>query len=192
MTDADTCAESTSDPYVTDLVAGLSDATRVPNGNSCQSSALHDSACLSTEQDVFRVDNDFRRLQLHLHDVIHASGVYNHKHCRIPLSSALSISLWRSYLVDYSDSIVCDYLEFGWPVGYLYDVHGFPSSNFRNHSGALHFRSEMHSYLQGELNRQSVVGPFTSVPFRNSMAVSPLNTVPKKDTTDRRVILDLS
>ena len=95
-------------------------------------------------------------------------------------------------MVDYSDSIVCDYLEFGWPLGYLYDVHGFPSSNFRNHSGALNFRSEMHSYLQGELTRQSVVVPFTSVPFLNGMAVSPLNTVPKKDTTDRRVILDLS
>ena len=114
MTDADTCGESTSDSYVTDLVADVSDATRVANGDSSQSSALRDSACLSTEQDVFRVDNDFRRLQLHLHDAIHASGVY--KHCRIPLSSALNISLWRSYLVDYSDSIVCDYLEFGWPV----------------------------------------------------------------------------
>jgi len=61
-----------------------------------------------------------------------------------------------------------------------------------NHSGALHFRPEMHSYFQGELTHQSVVGPFTSVPFCNGMAMSPLNTVPKKDTTDCRVILDLS
>lgn len=38
MTDVDTCGESTSDSYVTDLVAGLSDATRVANGDSCQSS----------------------------------------------------------------------------------------------------------------------------------------------------------
>lgn len=77
-------------------------------------------------------------------------------------------------------------------MGYLYDVHCFPSSNFRSHSGALNFWPEMHSYLQGELTRQSVVGPFTSVSFHNGMALSSLNTVPKKDTTDRRVILDLS
>lgn len=103
--------------------------TLLESQTATAASLLRQSSVLSTEQDVFRVDNDFQRLQLHLHDVIHASGVYNHKHCRIPLSSALNILLWRSYLVDYSDSIVCDYLEFGWPVGYLYDVHGFPSSN---------------------------------------------------------------
>ena len=56
VTDADTCGKSKSDSYVTDLVTGVSDATRVANGDSSQSSALRDSACLSTEQDVFRVD----------------------------------------------------------------------------------------------------------------------------------------
>ena len=60
-------------------------------------------------------------------------------------------------------------------MGYLYDVHCFPSSNFRSHSGALNFWPEMHSYLQGELTRQSVVGPFTSVSFHNGMALSSLN-----------------
>lgn len=77
---------------ITDLVAGLYDATGVATGDSSESFALRDSACLSTERDVFRVDNDFLALQLHLHEVIHTSGVYNHNHCRILLSLTLNIS----------------------------------------------------------------------------------------------------
>ena len=188
VTIAATCVDNTVDRCVTAFSA-CADAAK---GDSSESIARRDSACSFTVRDVFTVDNDFIQKQINLHEVVHASGAYNYKHCRIPLSTHLNISLWRSYLVNYCDSIVCDYLEFGWPVGYLYDVHGFPLSNFRNHSGALNFPSDMHSYLQGELARKSVVGPFISVPFRNGMAVSPLYTVPKKDTSERRVILDLS
>ncbi|KAK3750304.1 hypothetical protein QZH41_001780 [Actinostola sp. cb2023] len=55
--------------------------------------------------------------------------------------------------------------EFGWPVGYLYDVYGFPISELRNHKGATTFPDELNKYLEEELSRGSVAGPFDSIPF---------------------------
>ena len=37
-----------------------------------------------------------------------------------------------------------------------------------------------------------VAGPFDAVPFTDGFVVSPLNTVPKRDSAERRVIVDLS
>ena len=124
-----------------------------------------------------------------LHNQIYPSRCHNYKHSRIPLKSNLNIPLWRKHLHDYSDNIICDYLEFGWPVGYQYEVYGFPVSNSRSHRGAMSFPAELDKYLAEERSRGSVAGPFSSIPFHRGMAVSPLNTVPKKDTDERRVIL---
>ena len=38
----------------------------------------------------------------------------------------------------------------------------------------------------------SVIGPFKYNPFSNSIILSPLNSIPKKYVTERRIILDLS
>ena len=87
--------------------------------------------------------------------------------------------------------VVCDYLEFGWPIGYAY--HGFlPSSDPRNHKGTLAFPSAVDSYLSTELALGSVCRPFARNPFMAPIALSPLNSVPKPDTDERRFILDLS
>ena len=40
--------------------------------------------------------------------------------------------------------------------------------------------------------RNAVIGPFSHNPFSCPVAVSPLNSVPKSDTTERRIIFDLS
>ena len=37
-----------------------------------------------------------------------------------------------------------------------------------------------------------MLGPFSEIPFSNKCCISPLNTVSKKDLSQRRVILDLS
>ncbi|CAH1277433.1 Hypp9627 [Branchiostoma lanceolatum] len=53
-----------------------------------------------------------------LHDIVLSSGQYNHRGLRVPVPSYLAIPVWRSALANYSDKVVCDFLEFGWPVGY--------------------------------------------------------------------------
>ena len=90
------------------------------------------------------------------------------------------------------DNNIVDYLEFGWPVGYDYEQFGFPVSQLRNHSGATNFPHDLDLYLDTELARHSVAGPFSLPPFSGRLAVSPLNSVPKKDSAERRIILDLS
>ena len=63
---------------------------------------------------------------------------------------------------------------------------------FRNHTGATDYPEEMKQYLQKECKKQAVVGPFNKNPFNSVLRISLLNLVPKKETDERRVILDLS
>ncbi|CAC5384078.1 unnamed protein product [Mytilus coruscus] len=62
----------------------------------------------------------------------------------------------------------------------------------KNHAGARSHPDDMRKYLKKECTYGSIIGPFFSNPFETDMVISPLNSVPKKDTLDRRVILDLS
>ncbi|VDI73107.1 Hypothetical predicted protein [Mytilus galloprovincialis] len=50
----------------------------------------------------------------------------------------------------------------------------------------------MEKYLVKELTKGAIIGPFHVNPFDHGIILSPLNTVPKKDSTERRIILDLS
>ena len=129
---------------------------------------------------------------LDLHARVSESHVYNFQGLRLPVPSALRLPVWRSYLRDYGDYAVCDFLEFGWPVGFNYSS-SFPKTlEFRNHKGAIDFPDAVDSYLLSETVRNAVIGPFSHNPFSCPVAVSPLNSVPKSDTTELRIILDLS
>ena len=49
----------------------------------------------------------------------------------------------------------------------------------------------MLAYLEKECQNAAIIGPFKENPT-SGIKLSPLNSLPKKDTTERRVILDLS
>ena len=63
----------------------------------------------------------------------------------------------------------------------------FRSSSCRNHTGATYFPEQITNYLIKEASYQAVVGP-----FKDNPSLSPLNSVPKNDPSERRVIIDLS
>ena len=113
-----------------------------------------------------------------MHNEVRKSGVYNFQGCRIPIVSNLNIEFWRNSLVDYSDFQVCDFLEYGWPVGHL-GKH-FESSFCRNHKGTTDFPEDIKTYLNKENIYKAIVGSFKSNPFFEHMAISPINSVPKK------------
>ena len=129
-----------------------------------------------------------------LHQFIWNSRLPNYLGCRIPTVSNLNIPFWRSELVDYFDKELCDLLNFGFPIGLvnenqaLVDLH----VKCKNHSGATEFPDEIWSYLQEERAAGAILGPLISNPFDHKIVISPLNSVEKKDSVDRRVILDLS
>jgi hypothetical protein len=125
-----------------------------------------------------------------IHNKIRASGLYNFQDCRIPVFSRLNISYIRQKLLNYSDYQVFDFLEYGWPVGH--NGSSLRSSSCRNHTGATYFPEQSTSYLIKEASYQAVVGPFKDNPFNEPIALSPLNSVPEKDFSERRVIVELS
>ena len=104
----------------------------------------------------------------------------------------------RSMLVDYKDYKICDFLEFGFPLGYLGDSSNLVDVDkknlwkYKNHQGAEEFPNEMLLYLKKESQHRAILGPFKANPFNSGIKISPLNTVPKGDSCERRVILDLS
>ena len=128
-----------------------------------------------------------------LHNRVYAEGKPNFLGAQLAVPTSFNLPLWRSLLSEYSDVAVCNFLEFGWPIGFDYSrVFTLNSSNFRNHKGALDFSSAVDSYLSSEISFGAVCGPFARNPFSGHMAVSPLNSVPKPASDERRFILDLS
>ena len=132
-----------------DVVAPI-DCTESTSGSNCnlQSSSLQYfspcAACYSYRD---------------VHDFVAQTGQPNYLVARVPVPSTLHFSTWRELLQDYEDSLVCDFLEFGWPVGFMPTT--LPVFDFRTHRDAL-----------------TVAGPFDAVPFTDGFVVTPLNTVP--------------
>ena len=89
-------------------------------------------------------------------------------------------------------------LEFGFPLVCSDSKNLFNYTNnreigkFRNHTGATDYPEEIKKYLQKECRNQAVLWAFNEKPFNLCLRISPLNSVPNKDTDERRVILDSS
>ena len=50
------------------------------------------------------------------------SGQFNYKNTRIAVPSGLNIYNWRRFLNDYDIPILCEYLEFGFPLNIDYYI----------------------------------------------------------------------
>ena len=99
-------------------------------------------------------------------------------------------------LKDYKDKQVCNLLLYGFPIGFTGN-----ENTLRRHieiwkdkiyNMAEEFPGGINNYLQKESQMGSVIGPFKSNPFSNSIILSPLNSVPQKDVMERLISLDLS
>ena len=124
------------------------------------------------------------------HRVVASSGQPNYLSVRLQVPSHLNMQMWRALLLTYPDNIIFDLLEFGWPVGYCGEA--VPVFALRNHRGALNFPAAVEAYLSSEDHLGRVAGPFDALPFDDAFVVSLLTSVPKRDSRERRVIVDLS
>ena len=61
-----------------------------------------------------------------------------------------------------------------------------------NHKGAIEFPDAISHYLATEHSNNTLLGPFFTNPFPDRTASSQLNSVPKWDSDERRVILNMS
>jgi len=129
---------------------------------------------------------------LRIYDVVRSTGKYNFMGSRCSLPQPLHIPLWRQELRGYHDVGLVEYLQYGWPIGYT--APDFPAGEGNqkaNHHSALAHPMHVDKYIQKELAHGALLGPFSAPPFLQCH-ISPLMTRPKKDSQDRRVIVDLS
>ena len=87
------------------------------------------------------------------------------------------------------DQRIVEYLRFGWPINH--DGRKTTISLF-NHPTATHHGDHVLKYLQKEYRLGCLLGPFATVPWQTGVAVSPMATRPKRNSTSRRIIMDLS
>jgi hypothetical protein len=78
-----------------------------------------------------------------LHKLVAANGpcwpefTPNHLGARIPLRhSNLKVDRWRHHLIGYENVEICQYLEFGFPLGLTADQRPMLKSTYRNHGSA--------------------------------------------------------
>ena len=117
------------------------------------------------------------------------AGDFNYRAARVPVPSEMDIDAWRRNLEGYEDMAIVDFLEYGWPAAC--DVGAGFIPTWHNHPTALNFEADVDYYVEVERGHSAIMGPFDGMPF-TSMQVSPLMTRLKKDSTHRRVIMDLS
>ena len=125
-----------------------------------------------------------------LHQRLCASQSPNAFSLRLPVYSNLNFAVWRAALASYHDAVVVDFLEFGWPINYVSPQP--PAPVRQNHPSALQHPSDVNSFIAKEVSLSATAGPFQANPLSCSLMLSPLLTVPKKESTSRRIVMDLS
>ena len=133
--------------------------------------------------------NIFNANMLEIYNKVFKTSNYNYKIARIPIPSGLHMNMWRSFLDEYQDKEILEFLEYGWPSNFTHSSS--LQSTFKNHSSAREFSSHIDAYLKVEADKFAILGPFT-VPPVTPIHLSPLMTRPKKDSDLRRVVVDLS
>ena len=83
---------------------------------------------------------------------------------------------------------ILQYVEFGFPLGLWTDAYLEPST--KNHSSSYSYHSFIDKFVDTELSKAGLTGPFQSSPWDKIM-LSPLMTSPKKPNS-RRAVFDAS
>ena len=125
-------------------------------------------------------------------NIVEQSGVPNVEGCKIPLSSKLNLSEWEKRLVSYHDKEVVEFLRYGFPISYRGELHLEANSGVSNHNGATNFPQHIDTFIESELSKGRILGPFDESPFWEETKISPLNSVEKRGSQEIRTILDLS
>ena len=114
----------------------------------------------------------------------------NYAGARVKVPNKLNVPLWDSYLVGYFERDLIDFIKFGFPLNYQADKP--PTPNHFNHSSANRFPNLLTDFFAAEVAEGALMGPYTSIPFEPWFQVSPLMSRPKKGSSARRFVVDLS
>ena len=121
---------------------------------------------------------------------IRRSGVDNWAGCKIPVPTHWNVDMFAEMLRGYHDQNLIQFIKFGWPLD-LSKVEKSPVIP-RNQRGARENSGAVNSYLEKECQKGTIIGPFQESPFGDSARYSPLDAIPKRESAEFRVILNLS
>ena len=93
-------------------------------------------------------------------------------------------------LADYEDRWILDTLRYGWLIDR--DPEKPLEMGGINHKGATEHEKHIDDYIEREIAPGAMIGPFECIPFKSQVAISPLSTRAKKDSEQRRIVMDCS
>ena len=132
-----------------------------------------------------------------LHHLVNSAGVYypegtpNHLGARITLRHTnLNLPNWRKHLIGYDCPEICQFLEFGFPLGLAQQPSPELEATCRNHGSAYQYYTWIDEFVQTGLTYADISGPFKESPF-SQFVTSPLMTAIKKHD-GRRAVFDAS
>lgn len=140
-----------------------------------------------------RARDSHQILTISLADTVRAygRGVPNYIGPRVPVSFLhFNLLAWESHLKTYDDKIVVDFLKFGWSINC--DTTVLPKSTLKNHGSAAGANGErvLNTHISKEF--QSVCRPYQRNSFSTDCLIRPLQCVSKRDSTEPRIVHDLS
>ena len=149
--------------------------------------------CISKEWNIADLDgDDINAYYRHAHKVINASGKFNYEYCKFPVPTHWRLNTFFKLLKDtnYHDLDVIKFLKYGWPIDTCVpcEYSNIPA----NQRGARDNPEAVKHWLSSELSNRSVIGPLRKSSLVKSIRVSLIDAIPKKDSDERRIILNLS
>ena len=118
-----------------------------------------------------------------------SEGTPNHLGARVKLvHTDLNLDRWRHHLIGYNDVELCQYLEYGFPLGLSADPPPTLVPVLSNHGSAYSFYTWIDKFITSSLSKKYVAGPYSVQPFP-LIHLSPMMTAVKKPDS-RRAVFD--
>lgn len=129
------------------------------------------------------------------HGLVIESGQFNYQSQVITVPTSLNIDAWRDLATktDLKDPELINQLEFGFPVPFDEQMAGgLPQVPTRNHPSSYAYFEHVDKYIATEISLSALSTGYQVNPLASPLTVSPIQTVPKKGTDQRRTVIDLS
>ena len=91
----------------------------------------------------------------------------------------------------YQDRKIVQLCKYGWLLNHIPNQVELQWAE-DNHTSANSFSPQVQHYIDREIQYKATIGPFAVPPFEGTIGCSPLSTRPKRDSHERRVIMDSS
>ena len=142
------------------------------------------SSSVSSPVNSASVSSIVKHILASQHDLPNAFGA------NIPVTSSLNIAEWESRLYDYHNPNIVKFLRYGWPINYTAGT--LPEASSSNHPSAISYPEHVDYYIATELEHRTIAGRFLHNPLPRPLISSLLQTIPKRGSTKRQVVMDLS